>query len=201
MGRIGFVASFLPTLLLLGVTQCSDISGRSSSNAGAGASSGPSVAGAGGSGNAGAGSHAGLGGASAAGGVAGSLSGGAGAAGSPDLGPTPAMPGVNFPFPQNRLSSNCRYPAFRNSDVRAAYEWWKKDTVTADGAGGHLRVKRTPTDGGTPPAASTVSEGIGYGMLIAVYMNDQPLFDELWKYEQLWLNKNGLMDWNIDAAE
>ena len=29
---------------------------------------------------------------------------------------------------------------------------------------------------------STVSEGIGYGMLLAVYMNDQTLFDGLWKY-------------------
>ena len=71
--------------------------------------------------------------------------------------------------------------------------------VTADGAGGHLRVKRTPTDTGLD-MGSTVSEGIGYGMLIAVYMNDQPLFDELWKYEQQWLSKYGLMDWYIDAA-
>ena len=31
---------------------------------------------------------------------------------------------------------------------------------------------------------STVSEGIGYGMIIAVYMNDQSLFDDLWRYEQ-----------------
>jgi endo-1,4-beta-D-glucanase Y len=37
-------------------------------------------------------------------------------------------------------------------------------------------------------------------MLIAVYMNDQPLFDELWKYEQNWLDNNGLMDWYINAA-
>jgi endo-1,4-beta-D-glucanase Y len=36
-------------------------------------------------------------------------------------------------------------------------------------------------------------------MLIAVYMNDQHLFDELWKYEQQWTNGNGLMDWRIKA--
>ena len=30
----------------------------------------------------------------------------------------------------------------------------------------------------------TVSEGIGYGMLIGVYMNDQPMFDKLWAYAQ-----------------
>jgi endo-1,4-beta-D-glucanase Y len=125
--------------------------------------------------------------------------GGAAGAGVGDRGPTRAMPGVNFPFPQNRQSPRCAYPGYRNSDVRAAFDWWKKQMVTSEGAGGHLRVKRMPTDTGLDPA-STVSEGIGYGMLIAVYMNDQPLFDELWKYEQQWLSQNGLMDWYIDAA-
>jgi endo-1,4-beta-D-glucanase Y len=37
-------------------------------------------------------------------------------------------------------------------------------------------------------------------MMLAVYMNDQPLFDDLWKYEQLWLGQYGLMDWYINAA-
>jgi len=119
-------------------------------------------------------------------------------AGSP-RGPTPARDGVRFPFPQNRHDSRCSYPAlYDNAEVRAAYERWKRDTVTADGAGGHLRVQR-PDEPGLEPR-STVSEGIAYGMLMAVYMDDQPLFDELWKYEQLWLDDNGLMDWYIDAA-
>jgi endo-1,4-beta-D-glucanase Y len=112
-------------------------------------------------------------------------------------GPTPAANGANFPFPQNRHSSRCSYPNYRNSQVKAAYEKWKTETVTADGAGGFLRVKRSKEPGLEPN--STVSEGIAYGMLIAVYMGDQPLFDALWKYEQLWLNENGLMDWYIRA--
>jgi endo-1,4-beta-D-glucanase Y len=37
-------------------------------------------------------------------------------------------------------------------------------------------------------------------MLIAAYMADQALFDELWKYERMWLDDNGLMDWYINAA-
>jgi endo-1,4-beta-D-glucanase Y len=82
--------------------------------------------------------------------------------------------------------------------VQAAYDRWKSATVTADGAGGHLRVKR-PNEPGLE-VDSTVSEGIAYGMLMAVYMNDQHLFDELWKYERLWLDDNGLMDWYINAA-
>ena len=63
------------------------------------------------------------------------------------------------------------------------YDAWKNDIVTSDGAGGFQRVKR-PAEHGLDQD-STVSEGIGYGMIIAVYMDDQTLFDNLWKYEQL----------------
>jgi endo-1,4-beta-D-glucanase Y len=46
----------------------------------------------------------------------------------------------------------------------------------------------------------TVSEGISYGMLFAVYMNDKTTFDGLWKYEQKHVNTtHGLMNWNIAA--
>jgi endo-1,4-beta-D-glucanase Y len=45
----------------------------------------------------------------------------------------------------------------------------------------------------------TVSEGIAYGMMAAVYMNDQATFDGLWKYSQLHLTSSGLMHWRIDA--
>jgi hypothetical protein len=45
-----------------------------------------------------------------------------------------------------------------------------------------------------------VSEGIGYGMLLAVYMDDQSLFDDLWKYEQAHLDgQTYLMNWYIKA--
>ncbi len=128
--------------------------------------------------------------------------------GPPTRGPTPAANGVNFPFPQNRQKNNCVYPTgYRNEDVQAAYAQWKTDTVTTAGAGGFRRVARTPTDVGLA-ADSTVSEGIGYGMLLAVYMNDEALFDDLWKYEQLHLGvcppnldcpPMELMDWNISA--
>jgi endo-1,4-beta-D-glucanase Y len=116
----------------------------------------------------------------------------------PSRGPTPSQTGVKFPFPQNRENSRCIYPSFyRNEDVQAAYNQWKTDTVTSDGAKGFRRVKR-PNDPGLE-ANSTVSEGIGYGMLLAVYMNDQTLFDDLWQYEQQHLGQYGLMDWNIKA--
>jgi Glycosyl hydrolases family 8 len=117
----------------------------------------------------------------------------------PSRGPAPATAGHNFPFPQNRENSRCIYPKlYRNEDVQASYTQWKNDTVTTDGAKGFRRVKR-PNEHGLD-ANSTVSEGIGYGMLIAVYMDDQTLFDDLWQYEQQFLDGlTGLMNWYIKA--
>lgn len=134
-------------------------------------------------------------------GGAGTIPGAGGGLGTPTLtrGPTPADGNANFPFPQNRESSHCSYPTnYDNQDVVRAFDKWRTDTVTADGAGGHLRVKR-PMEPGLE-VNSTVSEGIAYGMLIAVYMNEQEMFDEFRKYEQLWLDGNGLMNWYINAA-
>lgn len=103
--------------------------------------------------------------------------------------------GPNFPFPINYKSQYCNLPtSYDNDKVREAYQQWKDATVTADGAGGFLRVKK-PDSGSV--IGSTVSEGIGYGMILAVYMNDQTVFDGLWKYEQSHLDSNGLMNWEI----
>jgi endo-1,4-beta-D-glucanase Y len=44
------------------------------------------------------------------------------------------------------------------------------------------------------------SEGIGYGMLLAANNNDQPLFDKLWKFYTDHVDKNGLMNWSMDAC-
>jgi endo-1,4-beta-D-glucanase Y len=46
----------------------------------------------------------------------------------------------------------------------------------------------------------TVSEGISYGMVFAVYMNDKATFDALWKYEQKHLDMRGLMNWHINSS-
>src|SRR5262249_33811929 len=76
----------------------------------------------------------------------------------PSRGPTPPRGGTSFPFPQNRESSRCVYPrGYRNEGVQAAYEKWRTDTVTANGASGHLRVQR-PNEPGLEQG-STVSEG------------------------------------------
>ncbi|HEX6275020.1 MAG TPA: glycosyl hydrolase family 8 [Polyangiaceae bacterium] len=106
---------------------------------------------------------------------------------------------ARFPFPQNQRLARCTYPSSPNAEAaRASYQRWKMEVVTADGAGGHLRVKRPNSPGGE--VNSTVSEGVAYGMIIAVMMDDQALFDSLWKYSQLWVNEHGLMHWYINAA-
>jgi endo-1,4-beta-D-glucanase Y len=43
--------------------------------------------------------------------------------------------------------------------------------------------------------SKTVSEGIGYGMLLAASWEDQATFDGLWQYYQDHKNTNGLMSW------
>jgi endo-1,4-beta-D-glucanase Y len=152
---------------------------------------GGGVPGAGGAGAAGAG-------AAPAGGVGGSAgSGVAGGAGGSAGMPSPT--GARYPFPQNTKSSRCTYPTAPDPQVvRTTYDAWKSEIVTADGAGGHLRTRRPNSPGSE--TNSTVSEGIAYGMIIAVFMDDQELFDELWKYSQLFLDGNGLMHWYINAA-
>jgi endo-1,4-beta-D-glucanase Y len=103
-----------------------------------------------------------------------------------------------YPFPQNQAQPvACYYPNYLNSDVQAVYNSWLTQQVTTTGAGGFRRVRRHGDP--TLQADSTVSEGIGYGMVIAVYMNDQALFDDLWRYYNLHLGGNGLMDWYISA--
>jgi endo-1,4-beta-D-glucanase Y len=102
----------------------------------------------------------------------------------------------NFPFPHNQRLSHCQYPSLaRHEDVERAFRSFRDEIVTSEGALGHLRTRRPDTPDGV--ANSTVSEGIAYGMVIAVMFDDQPLFDGLWGYALHWLNPHGLMDWYI----
>lgn len=126
------------------------------------------------------------GGSSATGGVTGSGGAAGSSGGSTSTGGSTGSNGLG----------SCALPAGANfADAQAAYEKWKTDLLTTDGAGGFLRVKR-PNSGSQPNTSN--SEGIAYGMEIAVYMDDQATFDKLWQYEQLHRGANGLMDWEID---
>jgi len=69
--------------------------------------------------------------------------------------------------------------------LQTEYAAWKSAHAQACTNGSWVVVK----DG------SVVSEGIAYGMLLAVGMNDQPLFDGLYRYYTDHADKNGLMNW------
>jgi len=80
----------------------------------------------------------------------------------------------NFPFPQNKDNPYGFHSSiYNNADILAAYNKWYSSCITSSGAGGFLRIQR-PDDSGLN-LNSTVSEGIGYAMVIAVYMNDENL--------------------------
>ena len=124
---------------------------------------------------------------------------GMGASGGKEAGSSKPMTGTGgtaagaFPFPQNRAYEHCTLPSTDDTQVKAAWDKWKKQAVVSDGAGGFLRVRRWENQD------DTVSEGIAYGMLAAVYFNDQATLDGLWKYSQLHLTNNGFMHWRVDA--
>ncbi len=105
--------------------------------------------------------------------------------------------GITFPY-------NATYPygigSLADDQEEAAAmlqaEWndWKSQRITSSGAGGYRRVQRDASTN-----FDTVSEGIGYGMLFAVYFDDRPLFDDLYSYAKAHFNANGLMGWHVDA--
>ena len=88
-----------------------------------------------------------------------------------------------FPFPQGHALPNCTFPTYNTDTVETAYTNWKAKFF--DGT----KIVR-PENGN-----DTVSEGIGYGMLIGVFMNDQPMFDALWSYAKAHFDGNHLMTW------
>jgi endo-1,4-beta-D-glucanase Y len=185
--------------------------GGNPTGAGGSATGGSTGSGSGGATSTGAGGSAtGAGGAGGArpGGTGGAATGGAGggtggAGGSiPNPGtvactsapPPAASGGASFPFPQHRLVAGCGYPVGCNDgDVSAAWTRWKALVLVSAGTG-MMRVQRPENNN------DTVSEGIGYGMVSAVYMNDKPTFDALWAYAQAHFDGNGLMNWNLGSG-
>jgi endo-1,4-beta-D-glucanase Y len=113
-------------------------------------------------------------------------------------GSNPNAPAM-YPFPQGKKPAMCNLTGVANASTQTknAYDSWYRTYVTDAGAMGGLRVKR-PTN-----SSDTVSEGIGYGMLAAVYVADRATFDGLWKYAKAeadsYSNK-ALMNWHVDAS-
>ena len=75
------------------------------------------------------------------------------------------------------------------ADAQAAYDAWKAIHLEDCGGG----VWRVPWENAKLDA--TVSEGIGYGMLLAVIFGDQTAFDGLLQYGKLMRGEGSLMHW------
>jgi len=104
---------------------------------------------------------------------------------------------VNYPFPQSSVGYGYGITAesVNESKITSDFKvWWNN---FYDESGSLARIKYDEAD-------KTVSEGIGYGMLMAVYMSDnttsyQSQFDKLWAYYNNFLDNNGLMNWKING--
>jgi len=101
------------------------------------------------------------------------------------------------PFPRNVKYSFGMQPnnmslAAMNAAVSNFYVVWYNNFVT--GSGANTRVM------GGVSTTGTVSEGIGYGMLIAALMGDKPLLDGLYGFYSANLDGNGLMNWTCTGG-
>lgn len=117
----------------------------------------------------------------------------------------------NYPFPQR---GSVTYPygirasntVYSETNIRNNYSTWKSRYVQSGGCTGCLKVvSPEPVPG--YGSNYTVSEGIAYGMLISVYMDDKTTFDGLWAFKankgaaKLAAGKaNSLMPWVIDTS-
>jgi endo-1,4-beta-D-glucanase Y len=77
--------------------------------------------------------------------------------------------------------------------LRTMYANWKATFVTPCGSGNCVMRPENQND--------VVSEGIAYGMLIAVNMNDQTLFNALWSFEQGHKAAGNLMTWCLGSQK
>jgi endo-1,4-beta-D-glucanase Y len=77
-------------------------------------------------------------------------------------------------------------PANGASTVQSAYTAWKAAYIVSSGS--KMLVKANAT-------SDSYSEAIGYGMLLAAYLNDRATFDGLWSYAKSFQDANGLMHW------
>jgi endo-1,4-beta-D-glucanase Y len=104
-------------------------------------------------------------------------------------------PGMTMPTWHDGTFSSCTKPSGATGKYLLwAYYNWKNQFVK--GNAGSARYVASPEING----GSVVSEGIGYGLLIAVYFNDQSLFNDLWSFwtGHEW-NGTHLMQWRWNS--
>ncbi len=87
------------------------------------------------------------------------------------------------------LPSN--YGSGDDTTILNMYNAWKASRITDDGTYAYTKADQDNN--------YTYSEGMGYAMIMAAYMNDQTLFNHLWAYKLKWNDGNGLMNWKING--
>ncbi len=109
--------------------------------------------------------------------------------------PAVILSAPKYPFPQN---ANYRYGISpTNVNAQKVQEAFDNFMELYEEQGELARIKHDNLN-------NTVSEGIGYGMLILVYMdnqknNTQTKFDKIWAYYNKFLDQKGLMNWKING--
>lgn len=122
------------------------------------------------------------------------------------LGVMQSFAAINFPFPHDAkypygIKPDTMSQKQMDSVVQNWYTKWKAKYVTKAGCtANEWRIVRVET--GNANDSDCVSEAIGYGMIIMVFMeNDsnktQQYFDGFWNYYKNHSNTNGLMNWRI----
>ncbi len=100
----------------------------------------------------------------------------------------------NKPFPQNiTYPYGYKTGNITSADIQTYYSNWKKNWLKSDCGGNYLRVEFSD------PTGTTVSEGMGYGMLISAYMGDKTTFDKLYAFVKKNWDSNNLMGWKVDC--
>jgi hypothetical protein len=102
---------------------------------------------------------------------------------------------ANVPFPQNNVLYGIKTTTDRSSDVQSVYESWLEGYYEEQDP-----LARITWD----TKLQSVSEGIDYGMLIMVCMDNaqndtRTKFDKLWRHYKKFRNSNNVMNLKIDG--
>jgi endo-1,4-beta-D-glucanase Y len=119
-----------------------------------------------------------------------------------------AYSAVNYPYPQRKNYGNATINAVNSTadtDLKAKFQAYMTNFYVEGNCSSTNDCARIKFYDPDKPGDDqyTVSEGIGYAMIMAVYFSDatksyETEFGKLWKYYQKWSN-DGVMHWKIQG--
>lgn len=97
-----------------------------------------------------------------------------------------------YPYPRNvKYSYGYMSSNITTNDSDAEYQGWINEYYTECSAD-EARIDYN---------GNTVSEGIGYGLIITAYAGDKTKFDKLWNYYAKRVTGNGVMHWEFSGCQ